>query len=120
MDDVEFLLHGDFGRDFGKLNDLQRQVPGIEVFLVFEKLEIRLMGSGEGDAPFLGELDHAGLPFHRGVGVQFNGSVLHHGETFIGILAVHLLHFPVGDIVETRELKSVSVDGRIGLGNNHP
>ena len=38
VDDVEVLLHGDFGRDLGKLNDLQRQVPGIEVFLVFEKL----------------------------------------------------------------------------------
>ena len=78
------------------------------------------MGSGEGNAPFLRELDHAGLSFHRGVGVQFNGGVLHHGKAFIGVLAVHLLHFPERDVVETRELESVRVDGRIGLGNDHP
>ena len=36
VDDVKVLLHGDFYRDFGELDDFQGQVPGIEVLLVFE------------------------------------------------------------------------------------
>lgn len=77
------------------------------------------MRLGEGDAAFLGELHHAGFPLHGGVGVQFNGGVLHQGEAVIGILPVHLLHFPIGDVVETSELEPVKKNGRIGLGDDH-
>ena len=102
------------------MNDFQGQVSGVKVFLVPEQLEVGFMRFGEGDAAFLGELHHAGFPFHGGVGVQFNGRALHQGKAVIGIFPVHLLHFPIGDVIETGELKSVKKDGRVGLGNDHP